>query len=224
MPNSQIIEERLREARQAAADTQSQLQHQLLLSDGAENEETARLRAEVAMHQTRAKDLGPVLEAAYEADRKAETEARAAKCLEAVEKAGRIAPRYISTAAGVDAALFSLTIARSEFMQLEAEMRETAREVVELSNADRSRMGETLSHVSLPSLDEEMQRHVDAMFAGDKARDSIESQVRKRAEANAHRLAEIAQRPPAGPVEVTAIYQPPPELNSHTALLASSNK
>ncbi|KVR68560.1 hypothetical protein WK24_13010 [Burkholderia vietnamiensis] len=141
MADIQLIESRLAEARRQAATAQRELDERLLENNGAEDKETASLRAEVETHQSREAALIRVRKTAYDANSAATLEARHQESRNGVRAARGLERRYVNAAKALEAALDAVAIARSEFLQVDAELHAVIRAVCmnpELNDAQRS--------------------------------------------------------------------------------------
>lgn len=140
MADIRLIEAKLAEARQQTAIAQQQLEDRLLENNGAEDEETASLRTAADLHRSREASLVRVHEAAQRANSAAALEAQHQESRDGVRAARALERRYVNAAKALEAALEAVAIARSEFLQVDAELHEAIRAVCmnpELNEAQR---------------------------------------------------------------------------------------
>lgn len=141
MADIQQIEAQLTEARQQAATAQRQLEERLLDYNGAEDAETASLRSAADLYRSREASLVRVREAAQRANSAAAIEARHQESRNGVRAARALERRYVNAAKALEAALEAVAVARSEFLQVDAELHEAIRAVCmnpELNDAQTS--------------------------------------------------------------------------------------
>lgn len=174
MVDIQLIEAQLTEARQQAATAQQQLEDRLLKNNGVEDEETASLRAVADLHRSREATLVRVHEVAYKANSAAAITARYRESWNGVRAARALERRYVNAAKALEAALEAVAIARSEFLQVDAELHEAIRTVCvnpELNEAQRHGLfvSGTRSWIS----DQAVRTYVKSMFDEDRRPDSI---------------------------------------------------
>ncbi|WP_306715151.1 hypothetical protein [Burkholderia dolosa] len=129
MADIKLIEAQLAEARQQAATAQRELEERMLENNGAEDKETASLRAVANLHRSREASLVRVHEAAQRANTAAALEARHQKSRDGVRAARALERRYVNAAKALEAALEAVAIARSEFLQVDAELHTAIRAV-----------------------------------------------------------------------------------------------
>ncbi|KVG63758.1 hypothetical protein [Burkholderia pseudomultivorans] len=129
MADIKLIEAQLAEARQQTATAQRQLEDRLLANNGAEDEETASLRSVADLYRSREASLVRVREAAQRANSAAAIEARHQESRDGVRAARALERRYVNAAKALEAALEATAVARSEFLQIDAELHAAIRAV-----------------------------------------------------------------------------------------------
>lgn len=129
MADIRLIEAQLAEARQLTTTAQRQLEDQLLANNGAEDEETASLRAVADLHRSREASLVRVHQAAQRANTAAAIEARRQESRNGVRAARALERRYVNAAKALEAALEAVAVARSQFLQVDTELRAAVRTV-----------------------------------------------------------------------------------------------
>ncbi|AOK52147.1 hypothetical protein WT15_11085 [Burkholderia stagnalis] len=169
-----MIEAQLADARQQTAIAQQQLEDRLLENNGAEDKETASLRAVADTHRSREASLVRVHEAAQRANTAAALEARHQESRDGVRAARALERRYVNAAKALEAALEAVAIARSEFLQVDSELHAAIRAVCmnpELNDAQRHGLfiNGTRSWIS----DQAVRTYVKSMFDEDRRPDSI---------------------------------------------------
>jgi len=138
MSKIERIEQQIRDANTSAFALQQDLTELLLESDGADTPEIVAMRAEVAKHQARVRDLSAALRIAYHADGELERRQNTEEARAALGRARKLERRYIAAAAAIEAAVEALRTAQSEFAQVHTELGIEARAVI-----DRSRLRES---------------------------------------------------------------------------------
>ncbi|HDR9872987.1 TPA: hypothetical protein QDE31_24935 [Burkholderia cenocepacia] len=174
MADIRLIEAQLAEARQQTAIAQQLLEDRLLENNGAEDEETASLRSAADLHRSREASLVRVHEAALRANTAAALEARHQESRDGVRAARALERRYVNAAKALEAALEAVAIARSEFLQVDAELHTAIRTVCtnpELNEAQRHGLfiSGTRSWIS----DQAVRTYIRWMFDEDLRPDSI---------------------------------------------------
>ncbi|KWH61603.1 hypothetical protein [Burkholderia anthina] len=174
MADIRLIEAQLAEARRQTATAQQQLEDRLLENNGAEDEETASLRFVADLHRSREASLVRVHEAAQRANSAAALEARHQESRDGVRAARALERRYVNAAKALETALEAVAIARSEFLQIDAELHTAIRAVCmnpELNDAQRHGLyiNGTCSWIS----DQAVRTYVKSMFDEDRRPDSI---------------------------------------------------
>ncbi|MGS0894925.1 hypothetical protein ACVBGC_20675 [Burkholderia stagnalis] len=215
MADIRKIEAQLAEARQQTATAQRQLEDRLLENNGAEDEETVSLRAVADLHRSREASLVRVHQAAQRANTAAAIEARHQESRDGVRAARALERRYVNAAKALEAALEAVAIARSEFLQVDAELRSAIRAVCmnpELNDAQTSGLytsDGTRAWIS----DQAVRTYVRAMFDEEHRPDSLGAVAARHMQKTIQRL-EIAAafRKPT--------HQPPYIIDSESALRA----
>ncbi|MBH9659422.1 hypothetical protein JAO05_30545 [Burkholderia pseudomallei] len=212
MADIRLIEAQLAEARQQTAIAQQLLEDRLLENNGAEDEETASLRSAADLQRSRQASLVRVHEAAQRANTAAAIEARHQESRDGVRAARALERRYVNAAKALEAALEAVAIARSEFLQVDAELHEAIRAVCmnpELPEPHASglRIDGTRAWIS----DRAVRTYVRSMFDEDLRPDSIAGVAAKHMQQTIVRLELAAEyRKPAN--------QPPHIIDSESAL------
>jgi|GEM_PF-2644874 len=212
MADIRLIEAQLADARQQTAIAQQQLEDRLLENNGAEDEETASLRAAADMHRSREASLVRVHEAAQRANTAAALEARHQESRNGVRAARALERRYVNAAKSLEAALEAVAIARSEFLQVDAELQGAIRAVCmnpELPDARTSGLyiDGTRSWIS----DQAVRTYVRSMFDEVHRPESLAGVAAKHMQQTIVRLeSAAAYRKPT--------YQPPRIIDSESAL------
>ncbi|WP_175901998.1 hypothetical protein [Burkholderia seminalis] len=212
MADVRKIEAQLAEARQQTATAQRQLEDRLLENNGAEDEETASLRAVADLHRSREASLVRVHEAAQRANSAAAIEARHQESQNGVRAARALERRYVNAAKALEAALEAVAIARSEFLQVDAELHAAIRAVCmnpELNDAQT--YGLHVRGARAWISDQAVRMYVRSMFDEDHRPDSLGAAAAKHMQQTIVRLELAADyRKPA--------HQPPYIIDSETAL------
>ncbi|MBU9221055.1 hypothetical protein [Burkholderia multivorans] len=212
MADIRKIEAQLAEARQQAATAQRQLEDRLLENNGAEDEETASLRSVADLYRSREASLVRVREAAQRANSAAAIEARHQESRNGVRAARALERRYVNAAKALETALEAVAVARSEFLQVDAELHEAIRAVCmnpELNDAQTSGLyvRGTRAWIS----DDAVRRYVRSMFDEDTRPDSLGDTAAKHMQQIIVRLEMAAShRKPT--------HQPPYIVDSESAL------
>ncbi|WP_176317785.1 hypothetical protein [Burkholderia vietnamiensis] len=212
MADIRLIEAQLAEARQQTAIAQQQLEDRLLENNGAEDEETASLRTAADLHRSREASLVRVHEAAKRANTAAALQARHQESRDGVRAARALERRYVNAAKALEAALEAVAIARSEFLQVDAELHTAIRTVCmnpELNEAQRHGLyiSGTRSWIS----DQAVRTYVKSMFDEDRRPDSIAGVAARHMQQTIVRLEDAtAYRQPS--------RRPPHIIDSETAL------
>ncbi|WP_175978915.1 hypothetical protein [Burkholderia sp. BCC1047] len=216
MADIRLIEAQLAEARQQTTIAQQLLEDRLLENNGAEDEETASLRAVADLHRSRETSLVRVHEAAQRANSAAALEARHQESRDGVRAARALERRYVNAAKALEAALEAVAIARSEFLQVDAELHEAIRTVCvnpELNDAQRHGLyiSGTRSWIS----DQAVRTYVKSMFDEDRRPDSIAGVAARHMQQTIVRLEDAtAYRQPS--------RRPPYIIDSETALRSAA--
>ncbi|WP_321917800.1 hypothetical protein [Burkholderia cepacia] len=216
MADIRLIEAQLAEARQQTATAQQQLEDRLLENNGAEDEETASLRSAADLHRSREASLVRVHEAAQRANTTAALEARHQESRDGVRAARALERRYVNAAKALEAALEAVAIARSEFLQVDAELHTAIRAVCvnpELNEAQRHGLyiSGTCSWIS----DQAVRTYVKSMFDEDRRPDSIAGVAARHMQQTIVRLEDAtAYRQPS--------RRPPYIIDSETALRSAT--
>ncbi|KWE26360.1 hypothetical protein WL74_12600 [Burkholderia cepacia] len=216
MADIRLIEAQLAEARQQTATAQQQLEDRLLENNGAEDEETASLRSAADLHRSREASLVRVHEAAQRANTTAALEARHQESRDGVRAARVLERRYVNAAKALEAALEAVAIARSEFLQVDAELHTAIRAVCvnpELNEAQRHGLyiSGTRSWIS----DQAVRTYVKSMFDEDRRPDSIAGVAARHMQQTIVRLEDAtAYRQPS--------RRPPYIIDSETALRSAT--
>lgn len=174
MADVRKIEAQLAEARQQTATAQRQLEDRLLENNGAEDEETASLRAVAELHRSREASLVRVHEAAQRANTAAALEARHQESRNGVRAARALERRYVNAAKALEAALEAVAIARSEFLQADVELRSAIRAVCmnpELNEAQRDGLYVSGANQWIPN--DAVRAYVKSIIGEDRRPDSI---------------------------------------------------
>ncbi|MEY8174212.1 hypothetical protein [Burkholderia multivorans] len=212
MADIQQIEAQLAEARQQAVTAQRQLEDLLLENNGAEDEETASLRSVADLYRSREVSLVRVREAAQRANTAAAIEARHQESRNGVRAARTLERRYVNAAKALETALEAVAVARSEFLQVDAELHEAIRAVCmnpELNDAQTSGLY-TNSLRSWISNDA-VRRYVRSMFQEDSPPDSLGAVAARHMQQTIVRLeVAAAHRKPT--------HEPPYIIDSESAL------
>ncbi|KVF16104.1 hypothetical protein WJ05_04650 [Burkholderia vietnamiensis] len=212
MADIRLIDAQLAEARQQTTIAQQQLEDRLLENNGAEDKETASLRAVADLHRSREASLVRVHEAAQRANSAAAIEARHQESRDGVRAARALERRYVNAAKALEAALEAVAVARSEFLQVESELHVATRAVCanpELTDAQRTGlyMNSALSWIS----DDAVRAYVKSMFDEVRRPDSIAAVAARHMQQTIVRLETAAafQKP---------TRQPPRIIDSESAL------
>ncbi|MBR8165044.1 hypothetical protein KDW98_28280 [Burkholderia vietnamiensis] len=212
MADIRLIEAQLAEARQQTTIAQRQLEDRLLENNGAEDEESASLRVAADLHRSREASLVRVHEAARRANTAAALEARHKESQNGVRVARALERRYVNAAKALEAALEAVAIARSEFLQVDAELHAAIRTVClnpELNEAQRH--GLYISGARSWISDLAVRMYVKSMFDEDRRPDSIAGVAARHMRQTIVRLeTAAAHRKPT--------HQPPHIIDSESAL------
>ncbi|CAI8954870.1 MULTISPECIES: hypothetical protein [Burkholderia] len=212
MADIKLIEAQLAEARQQTATAQRQLEDRLLENNGAEDKETASLRAVADLHRSREASLVRVHAAAQRANTAAAIEARHQESRDGVRAARALERRYVNAAKALEAALEATAVARSEFLQVDAELHGAIRAVCmnpELNDAQTS--GLYVSGTRAWISDQAVRTYVKSMFDEDRRPDSIAAVAARHMQQAIVRLeSAAAYRKPT--------HQPPYIIDSESAL------
>ncbi|MCW3676296.1 hypothetical protein [Burkholderia cenocepacia] len=212
MADIQLIEAQLADARQQTATAQQQLEDRLLENNGAEDKETASLRAVVDLHRSREASLVRVHEAAQRANTAAAIEARHQESRDGVRAARALERRYVNAAKALEAALEATAIARSEFLQVDAELHAAIRAVCmnpELPEPHAS--GLRIDGARAWISDQAVRTYVRSMFDEDHRPDSLGAVAARHMQQTIVRLELAAEyRKPT--------HQPPHIIDSESAL------
>lgn len=218
MADIRLIEAQLAEARQQTATAQQQLEDRLLENNGAEDKETASLRSVADLYRSREASLVRVREAAQRANSAAAIEARHQESRNGVRAARALERRYVNAAKALEAALEAVAIARSEFLQVDAELHAAIRTVgmnPELNDAQT--YGLYVSGARAWISDQAVRRYVWSMFDEDTRPDSLGAAAAKHMQQTIVRLELAADyRKPA--------HQPPYIIDSESALRSASEE
>ncbi|WP_175999421.1 hypothetical protein [Burkholderia stabilis] len=212
MADIRLIEAQLAEARQLTTTAQRQLEDRLLENNGAEDEETASLRAVADLHRSREASLVRVHQAAQRANTVAAIEARHQESRNGVRAARALERRYVNAAKALEAALEAVAVARSEFLQLASELHAAVHAVCanpELTNAHTSALytNSARSWIS----DEAVRKYVRSIFQEDSPPESLADTAARHMQQTIVRLeAAAAHRKPTN--------QPPHIIDSESAL------
>lgn len=174
MADIRLIEAQLAEARQQTATAQQQLEDRLLENNGAEDEETASLRAVADLHRSREASLVRVHQAAQRANTADAIEARHQESRNGVRAARGLERRYVNAAKALETALEAVVVARSEFLQVDAELHAAIRAVCmnpELNDAQKS--GLYTSSANSWISNDSVRAYVRSIFNEDRRPDSI---------------------------------------------------
>ncbi|VWD51475.1 hypothetical protein [Burkholderia contaminans] len=216
MADIRLIEAQLAEARQQTAIAQQQLEGRLLENNGAEDEETASLRAAADLHRSREASLVRVHEAARRANTAAALEARHQESQNGVRAARALERRYVNAAKALEAALEAVAVARSEFLQVDAELHAAIRSVCmnpELNDAQTS--GLYVSGTRAWISDQAVRKYVRSMFDEEHQPDSLGAVAARHMQQTIMRLeTAAAHRKPT--------RQPPRIIDSDSALRSVS--
>ncbi|MDR8049584.1 hypothetical protein [Burkholderia cenocepacia] len=216
MADIRLIEAQLAEARQQTAIAQQLLEDRLLENNGAEDEETASLRSAADLHRSREASLVRVHEAAQRANTAAAIEARHQESQNGVRAARALERRYVNAAKALEAALEATAVARSEFLQVDAELHAAIRAVCmnpELNDAQTS--GLFVSGTRAWISDQAVRTYVRSMFDEDRRPDSLGAAAAKHMQQTIVRLeSAAAYRKPS--------HQPPYIIDSESALRSVS--
>ncbi len=216
MADIQLIETRLAEARQQAATAQRELEERMLENNGAEDAETAQLRSIVETHRSREATLIRVRKAAYDANSTAALAARAEAAREGVREAAKLERQFVKAAAALDVALAALLVARSEFMQVEEELRSVSVRKVLINvgthNSDYFNVSNSCIATDL------LRRHIRHVFDEERAQQPLADEARQYHAKTMRVLEGVVNRPapsaPRSPYGTSAGA----ELTSYTAL------
>ncbi|KWC78894.1 hypothetical protein [Burkholderia cepacia] len=216
MADIRKIEAQLAEVRQQTVTAQQQLEDRLLENNGAEDEETASLRAVADRHRSREASLVRVRETAQRANTAAALEARHQESRDGVRAARGLERRYVNAAKALEAALEATAVARSEFLQVDAELHTAIRAVCmnpELNEAQRHGLyiSGTRSWIS----DQAVRTYVKSMFDEDHRPDSLGAVAARHMQQTIVRLEDAtAYRQPS--------RRPPYIIDSETALRSAT--
>lgn len=212
MADIRLIEAQLAEARQQTATAQQQLEDRLLENNGAEDEETASLRAVADLHRSREASLVRVHGAAARANSAAALEARRQESRDGARAARALERRYVNAAKALEAALEAVAIARSEFLQIESELRAAICAVCanpELADAQRSGLYISGAHPWISN--DAVRAYVKSIVGDDSRPDSIAVVAARHIQQTITRLETAAAfRKPT--------HQPPYIIDSESAL------
>ncbi|MBJ9693671.1 hypothetical protein [Burkholderia cenocepacia] len=216
MADIKLIEAQLAEARRTASLAQCELEATLLETNGAENDETASLRAVADLHRSREASLVRVREAAQHANSAAAIEARHQESRSGVRAARALERRYVNAAKALEAALEATAVARSEFLQIDAELHAAIRAVCmnpELNEAHRR--GLYVSGTRAWISDQAVRTYVRSMFDEEHRPDSLGAVAARHMQQTIVRLeAAAAHRKPT--------HQPPYIIDSESALRSAA--
>ncbi|HDR9767888.1 TPA: hypothetical protein QDC27_003238 [Burkholderia cepacia ATCC 25416] len=216
MADIRKIEAQLAEARQQTTTAQRQLEDRLLENNGAEDEETASLRAVADLHRSREASLVRVHHAAQRANTAAAIEARHQESRDGVRAARALERRYANAAKALEAALEAVAIARSEFLQVDAELRSAIRAVCmnpELNEAHRDGLYVSGANQWIPN--DAVRAYVKSIIGEDLRPDSIAGAAARHIQQTIVRLeTAAAHRKPT--------HQPPYIIDSESALRSAA--
>ncbi|MDW9226811.1 hypothetical protein C7S15_1372 [Burkholderia cepacia] len=212
MADIKLIEAQLAEARQQTATAQRQLEDRLLENNGAEDEETASLRAVADLHRSREASLVRVHQAAQRANTAAAIEVRHQESRDGVRAARALERRYVNAAKALEAALEATAVARSEFLQVDAELHAAIRAVCmnpALNDAQTSGLyvNGTRAWIS----DQAVRTYVRSMFDEERRPDSLGAVAAKHMQQTIVRLEAAAEYR-------KQTHQPPYIIDSESAL------
>ncbi|KVE89136.1 hypothetical protein WI99_09735 [Burkholderia cepacia] len=222
MADIELIESRLAEARQQAATAQRELEERMLENNGAEDAETAQLRSIVDTHRSREATLIQVRKAAYAANSAAALAARAEAARDGVREAAKLERQFVKAAAALDVALAALLVARSEFMQVEEELRSVSVRKVLLNvgthNSDYFNVSNSCIATDL------LRRHIRHVFDEERVQQPLADEARRYHARTMRVLESVVNRPAPSVSRSPYGSAAGAELTSHSALHAGGEE